>query len=328
MKPKVVVIGTGGTIASRYDPALGRKVAAMSGSELLALLPGAADIARIEVDNFATVASFHMSAGFVLSLGQRVAATLQRPDVTGAVVTHGTDTMEESVYLTDLLVDSPKPVVFTGAQRSADETDADGPRNLLNAIRTAAAPAAAGLGAMICFNDELHAAREVTKVHTSAVQTFQSYDHGKLGAIDGDRVVIDRRPVPRPRYRVDRLEERVDLIKLVLGIDARPIDNALAAGSRAIVLEAFGLGNATREIADGVKRAVGAGVIVAVTSRCPAGRVRPVYGGGGGGRDLEDAGALFMPGLSGPKARLLLMVLLADQPSIDEVRRRIVTACD
>jgi L-asparaginase len=328
MRPKVVVVGTGGTIASRYDPALGRKVAAMSGSELLALLPGAADIAEVEVDNFATVASFHMNAAFVLGLAQRIDATLRRPDVTGAVVTHGTDTMEESVYLTNLLVDSPKPVVFTGAQRSADEADADGPRNLLNSIRAAAAPAAAGLGAMICFNDELHAAREVTKVHTSAVQSFQSYDHGKLGGIDGDRVVIDRRPVARPRYRVDRLEERVDLVKLVLGIDARPIDNALAAGSRAIVLEAFGLGNATREIAEGVRRAVAAGVAVAVTSRCPAGRVKPVYGGGGGGRDLEDVGAIFVPGLSGPKARLLLMVLVADQPSMEELRRRVAAACD
>jgi L-asparaginase len=327
MKPKVVVIGTGGTIASRYDAALGGKVAAMSGGELLALLPGAAAIADIEVDNFATVTSFHISAGFALSLARRIDATLRRPDAAGAVVTHGTDTMEESAYLAELLVDSRKPVVFTGAQRSADEADADGPRNLLNAIRAAASPAAAGLGAMVCFNDELHAARDVTKVHTSAVQTFQSYDHGKLGGIDGDRVVIDRRPVPRPRYKVERLEERVDLIKLVLGIDARPIDDALAAGRRGIVLEAFGLGNATREIADGVKRAVTAGVAVAVTSRCPAGRVKPVYGGGGGGRDLEDAGALFVPGLSGPKARLLLMVLLADGPPMDELKRRLAAAC-
>jgi len=328
MKTKVVVIGTGGTIASRYDAALGRKVAAMSGSELLDLLPAAAEIADIEVDNFATVASFHMSAAFVLSLAQRVDAALRRPDVAGAVVTHGTDTMEESVYLTELLVDSPKPAVFTGAQRSADEADADGPRNLLNSIRAAAAPASAGLGAMICFNDELHAAREVTKLHASAVQTFQSYDHGKLGCVDGERVVIDRRPIPRPRYRVDRLEERIDLVKLVLGIDARPIDGALAAGSRAVVLEAFGLGNATREIAAGVKRAVAAGMPVVVTSRCPAGRVKPVYGGGGGGRDLEDAGAIFAPGLSGPKVRLLLMVLLADDPSPDELRRRMAAACD
>jgi L-asparaginase len=114
----------------------------------------------------------------------------------------------------------------------------------------------------------------------------------------------------------------------VLGIDARSIDDALAAGTRAIVLEAFGLGNATREIAAGVARAVAAGVAVAITSRCPSGRVKPVYGGGGGGRDLEDAGAMFVPGLSGVKARLLLMVLLADQPSMDELRRRIAAACD
>jgi L-asparaginase len=328
MKPKVVIIGTGGTIASRYDAALGRKVAAMSGSELLALLPGAAEIADIEVDNFATVASFHMSASFALSLAQRIDATLSRLDVTGVVVTHGTDTMEETAYLTQLLVDSQKPAIFTGAQRSADEPDADGPRNILNSICAAASPAAIGLGAMICFNDDLHAAREVTKVHTSAVQTFQSYDHGKLGSIDGDRVVVDRVPLPRPRYKTDRLEDRVDLVRLVLGIDARPIDSAVAAGSRAVVLEAFGLGNATREIADGVKRAVVAGVPIVVTSRCPAGRVKPVYGGGGGGRDLEDAGAIFAPSLSGLKARLLMMVLLADEPPMDEVRRRIAEACN
>jgi L-asparaginase len=327
MKPRVVIIGTGGTIASRYDPVLDSKVAAMSGSELLDLLPSVAEIADIEVDNFATVASFHMSAGFALSLAQRIEATLDRSAVAGVVVTHGTDTMEETVYLTQLLVDSQKPAVFTGAQRSADEPDADGPRNLMNSIRVAASSAAVSLGAMICFNDDLHAARGVTKVHTSAVQTFQSLDHGKLGSVAGDRVVIDHVPVPRPRYKVDRLEERVDLVKLVLGIDARPIDSALAAGSRAVVLEAFGLGNATREIADGVKRAAAAGVPIVVSSRCPSGRVKPVYGGGGGGRDLEDAGAIFAPGLSGVKARLLLMVLLADDPPMDELKRRVEAAC-
>lgn len=328
MQAKVVVIGTGGTIASRYDAALGRKVAAMSGSDLVALLPAAVAIAELEVDNFATVASFQMDAAFLLSLAQRINATLLRPDVAGVVVTHGTDTMEESAYLADLLAQSDKPIVFTGAQRSADEPDGDGPRNILNSIRAAASPAACGLGAMICFNDELHAAREVTKVHTSAVQTFQSYDHGKLGGLDGDRVVINRRPVVRPRYRVERLEPRIDLIKLVMGLDARLLDAAVSSGAKAVVLEAFGLGNTTREVADGVKRAVGAGVPVVVTSRCPAGRVNPVYGGGGGGRDVEDAGAIFAPGLAGVKARILLMVLLADLPSISELRARLAVACE
>ena len=257
MKPKVVIIGTGGTIASRYDPALGRKVAAMSGSELLALLPGAAEIAEIEVDNFATVASFHMSAGFALSLAQRIEATLSRPDVTGVVVTHGTDTMEETAYLAQLLVDLQKPAIFTGAQRSADEPDGDGPRNMLSSIRAAASPAAVGLGAMICFNDELHAAREVTKVHTSAVQTFQSCDHGKLGGIDGDRVVIDRVPVPRPRYKVGPAGGARRSGEAGAG-HRRAADRQLRlppAAARSCS-KRFGLGNATREIADGVKRAV------------------------------------------------------------------------
>ncbi len=328
MKPKVVVIGTGGTIASRYDPALGRKVAAMSGAELLDLLPGAAAVAEIEADNFATIASYQMNVDLAFRLAGRVDEALRRPDVTGVVVTHGTDTMEESVYLTDLLVDSDKPAVFTGAQRSADESDGDGPRNLLNAIRAAASPATAGLGAMICFNDELHAARDVTKTHTSAVQTFHSHDHGKLGAIDGERVIVDRRPVRRPRYRVKRLEPRVDLIKLVLGLDAQPIDAALAAGARAIVLEAFGLGNTTREVAEGVGRAVAAGVPLVIASRCPAGRVKPVYGGGGGGRDLEDLGAIHAGDLAGVKARMLLMVLLADAPPMAELARRVAAATD
>ena len=328
MKPKVVVIGTGGTIASRYDPALGRKVAAMSGAELVDLLPGAAAVAEIEADNFATIASYQMNVDLAFRLAGRVDEALRRPDVTGVVVTHGTDTMEESVYLTDLLVDSDKPAVFTGAQRSADESDGDGPRNLLNAIRAAASPTTAGLGAMICFNDELHAARDVTKTHTSAVQTFHSHDHGKLGAIDGERVIVDRRPVRRPRYRVTRLEPGVDLIKLVLGLDARPIDAALAAGARAIVLEAFGLGNTTREVAEGVGRAVAASVPLVITSRCPAGRAKPVYGGGGGGRDLEDLGAIYAGDLAGVKARMLLMVLLADAPPMAELARRVAAATD
>lgn len=327
MRAKVVVIGTGGTIASRYDASLGRKVTAMSGSDLLALLPDADALAELEIDNFASVASFQMDAAFLLRLIRRIGDKLSRADVSGVVVTHGTDTMEESAYLADLLVGSDKPVVFTGAQRSADEPDGDGPRNILNSIRAAASPLTRGLGAMICFNEELHAAREVTKVHTSAVQTFQSYDHGKLGTFDGDRVVVSRRPIGRPKYRVEQLEPRVDLIKLVLGLDARPLDSAVSSGTKGIVLEAFGLGNTTREAAGGVKRAVAAGVPVVVTSRCPAGRVKAVYGGGGGGRDIEDAGAFFAPGIAGVKARMLLMVLLADQPSMSELSARIAAAC-
>ena len=328
MTPKVAVIGTGGTIASRYDPALGRKIAVRSGEELLRMLPDLGGVAEIAVDDFVTMGSFQMTAAVAFGLAQRIDEWVRRPGVAGVVVTHGTDTMEETAYLADLVVAGDRPIVFTGAQRSSDEPDTDGPRNLMNAIRAAAAPATAGLGAVICFNDELHAARDVTKLHSSALQTFQSPDHGRLGVVDGERVVIDRRPPRRRHYPVTRLEERVDLVKLALGADARHLDASVAAGAMGIVLEAFGLGNATIAVVDGVRRAVSAGVPVVVTSRCLAGRARPVYGGGGGGRDLEDAGAIFAGDLRAVKARILLMVLLADGPTLPELKARLATFAD
>ena len=311
MGPSVVVVSTGGTIASRFDPLQGKVVAARSGEDLLEMVPRAKDIAGIEVENFCNIGSYQLSPDIAFRLVRRIDEILDRPDVMGVVVTHGTDTMEETCYLADLLVASEKPIVFTGAQRSSDDPDSDGPRNLLNAIRAAASPLARGLGAMICFNDELHAARDVTKVHTAQVQTFQSYDHGMLGEIDGNQIVIYRKPTLRRMFQIPKLEERVDLILLVLGIDARYIDASIQSEAAGIVLEAFGRGNANTVIVDGVRRAVNNGIPVIVTSRCPAGRVAPIYGGGGG-KDLEEVGAIFAGDLSGVKARILLMVLLAD----------------
>jgi L-asparaginase len=311
MGPSVVVVSTGGTIASRFDPLQGKVVAARSGEDLLEMVPRAKDIAGIEVENFCNIGSYQLSPDIAFRLVRRIDEILDRPDVMGVVVTHGTDTMEETCYLADLLVASEKPIVFTGAQRSSDDPDSDGPRNLLNAIRAAASPLARGLGAMICFNDELHAARDVTKVHTAQVQTFQSYDHGMLGEIDGNQIVIYRKPTLRRMFQIPKLEERVDLILLVLGIDARYIDASIQSKAAGIVLEAFGRGNANTVIVDGVRRAVNNGIPVIVTSRCPAGRVAPIYGGGGG-KDLEEVGAIFAGDLSGMKARILLMVLLAD----------------
>lgn len=311
MKPKVVLLATGGTIASRYDPALGRTVASQRAEDLLEALPRVASVVDIEVENFATIPSFDMSVQFAFSLARRVGEVLARTDVAGVVVTHGTDTMEETSYLTDLLVESDKPAVFTGAQRAHDDPQSDGPFNLRNALRVAASPLAGGLGAVICFNGTIHAARDVTKVHASAVETFQSYERGALGMVDGDKVVIHRRPLLRRSFKIDRLEERVAVFRLVLGVDLSSLEAAIERGISGLVIEAFGRGNGPTGLTALVRLAVQKGIVVLVTSRCPAGRVEPLYGGGGGGRDLADAGALFVGDLKGPKARLLLMVLLS-----------------
>jgi L-asparaginase len=309
MRPKVVLVGTGGTIASRFDPRLGRTVASQRGEDLLAQVPQLAEIAEIEVDDFATVPSFDMTADFAFELARRVNRQLARADVAGVVVTHGTDTMEESCYLADLLLGSDKPAVFTGAQRAHDDPNPDGPGNIIGAARTAAAADARGLGAVICFADQIHGARDVTKVSASALATFQSYDRGALGVVDAGRVVIHRRPARRRTFEVERLETRVPLVRLYLGFDVALVEAALERGAAGLVIEAFGRGNGPAALVPVVRSAVAAGVVVVITSRCPTGRVEPIYGKGGG-KDLADAGAIFAGDLKGPKARLLLMVLL------------------
>jgi L-asparaginase len=318
-----VVLATGGTIASRYDPALGRTVASQRGEDLLRRIPKAEAVADLELDDFATIPSFDMTIGFAFAMAMRANAILARADVSGVVVTHGTDTMEETSYLADLLLASDKPLVFTGAQRAHDDPQSDGPLNLLHAVRAAASPALRGLGAVVCFNGLLHAARDVTKVHASAVETFQSYEHGALGSIDGERVVVQRRPLLRRSLRVPRLEERVELFRLSLGADLRGIEAAIERRSAGLVIEGFGRGNGPSALTPLVAEATARGIVVLVTSRCPAGRVEPVYGGGGGGKDLADAGAIFTGDLKGPKARLLLMVLLADPETRTRVAQTI-----
>jgi L-asparaginase len=317
---KIVVVGTGGTISSRYDASRGRVVASQEVEDIVALFPDRFDLPPLEYQNFATIASFEMTLDTALQLVKQVSGLLASPDVAGVVIAQGTDTMEETSFLADLLIPPGKPVVFTGAQLPHDHPQTDGPRNILDSIRAAASSDAVGLGAMVCFNGQLHAARDVTKVHTSALETFQSYSHGALGCVDGRRVVISRRTSIHLSLSVDKLDKRVDLIRLVLGLDGRPIDLALESGVDGLVVEAFGRGNSTTAVGRAVARASAAGVPVVITSRCPVGRVEPIYGSGGGGRDLEDAGGIFAGDLKGPKARILLTVALSDPGAKDRLR--------
>jgi L-asparaginase len=307
---KVVVVSTGGTIGMRPEPATGKLVPAVSGEELVDML-GWRDGPPLELDDVARVPSFDMYGDLALAVSDRVREHCRRGDVAGVVVTHGTDTMEESVYLVDRLLDSDKPVALTGAQRAADEPDSDGPRNLRSAILVALTPEARGHGALVVFDGEVHGAREVRKVHTSALRAFASPGYGPLGHVDGMRVRFRRRPERnRPLPRPSAALPRVDLIRLYAGADDTLIRAAREAGSRAIVLEGTGRGNANARVLPGVEAAVQAGLPVVVCSRCVAGRVEPVYGRGGG-KDLSEAGAIFAGDLAGPKARVLVQLALA-----------------
>lgn len=315
---KVCLFATGGTIASRFDAETGDVTVKSSSAHFTDLGRQWVPEVEIEAIDFCNIGSYALDLDTAFSLVSEISRTLQRPDVAGVVVTHGTDTLEETAFLADLLVNSPKPVVFTGAQRAADEPDTDGPRNFADAVRVAAAPEAVGLGALVVFEQEIHAARDATKTHASRVGTFQSAEHGKLGEVDRGRVIVHRAPRHRPLYRCQRLEPRVDLIKMVMGADRRFIDCALATGAKGLVIEAFGRGNVTPSALEGVRDAVAAGVPVLIASRCPSGRVAPVYGGSGGS-GLQRANAHFAGDLSPVKARILLSVLLGSPGYRDDL---------
>lgn len=315
---KVVLVATGGTIASKYDAVRGDVGVGATSQAFVDLAAARLPEVTVEAADFASIGSYMLTLPKAFELVQTIRAAVARDDVDGVVVTHGTDTLEESAYLADLLVDTPKPVVFTGAQLAADDPEPDGPRNFLSAARVAASGEARDMGALVVFEQEIHAARDVTKVHASRVGTFGSMEHGKLGEVDQDRAIFHRRPLVARRFANATIESRVDLIKLSMGLDARFIDCAVASGTRGLVIEAFGRGNVTPDVLAGIERARAAGVMVAVTTRCPMGRVAPVYAGSGGA-GLQRAGVHFLGDLSGIKARLLLAVVLASP--LDEAGR-------
>lgn len=318
-RPRVLVFTTGGTIASKLDPATGKVAPAVSGEELLAIVPAIAEVATVEVVDFAHVASWNVTPAMMFRLAEQVNQALANPDVDGAVVTHGTDTMEESAFMLDLLVMGDKPVVFVGAQLNLSDVSPDGPRNLLDAVRVAASRDARGKGVLVCFNGEINAARDVTKTHTTALQTFRSREHGIVGQVDRDDVVFYRTPLHRAPLVIPAFDERVELVRLAAGSDGRLVDAAVSLGARAIVVEGFGAGNVPGPALTRIRAAVEAGVVVVVTSRCGEGRVQPVYGANGGGKDLVEAGAILSGDLPGQKMRLFLMAALPLASTRDEL---------
>ena len=310
---------TGGTISMRLDPSTGAAVPALGAQEILAQVPGIRDVARLEIEDFARMPGPHVTPDEMWRLAVRAAAWLERPDIDGLVITHGTDTIEETAFLLDLVLTSPKPVVMVGAMRTVSDPSWDGPANLVAAVRVASSPDSRGRGVLVVMDEQILPAREARKVHTEASGSFATPEFGPLGVVDAGTVVykrgIERRrewrdPQAAPGLRVARLDTRVDLIQTYTGMDDRLIRTVVTAGAKGLALVAFGRGNVPPSIMPAIREAVASGVAVTVSSRCVAGRVRPRYGYAGGGLDLERAGAILAGDLSGAKARLLLMVAL------------------
>jgi len=320
--PVVKLIATGGTIAMKIDPVKKAPVPAISGEDLIATVPELTKVARMEVLNISNVPSGYMNPERWVALQKEVVKELARPDVAGVIVSHGTDTLEETAYFLDLTVKSDKPIVLIGAQRNASDSDFDGPRNLLNAARICVSPQAKGMGAMIELNNQINAAREVTKTHTSDVETFKSGDYGFLGNADNDRIIFYRAPLRR-QY-VPLVQDKLPYIEIITsygGADGTLIYAAVKAGAKGLVIQALGWGNVPVPMYEAIKDVASKGIPVVISTRVPNGRVLPHYGYIGGGKTLKDAGAIFADNLQPQKARLLLMLGLQTTSKAEELQK-------
>ena len=308
---KITVFFTGGTIAMRQGedgavrPALGL-------GELLAGLPAAVlpDSVSLLPVEWANLPSSHMTPELMFRLAQDVRAMLAREDIAGAIVLHGTDVMEETAFMLDLLVEPVKPVVITGSMRSYGEAGYDGLRNLASAIRACLLPLPSGLGVVLLMTDKLFAAREVTKVHSMGIDAFGSPAAGPLGSCVADGVQLFRMPVPHAPLGTGALEPRVEMLALAPGADGRLIAFCRDGGAKGLVLEGLGAGNVPPGALEELRKTVIAGLPVVLTSRCIEGGVWPVYGYSGGANSLRDMGVILGGNLRAQKARILLMVAL------------------
>lgn len=307
--PSVLMVFTGGTISMKIVPGRGA-VPARGGQELLEAVPTIGNFARVSCEDFDRLPGPHWSPERMLELARHLDARLVDGEFDGAVVTHGTDTLEETAYLLDLVLRTDKPVVLTGAMKTADDPVWDGPGNLIASVRAVSEMRGRKLGVAAILGESLHAARQVAKAHTESSAAFSSSHGGPLGELEADGLHLYASPTRHERYDVTRLESRVDLVTACVGADGRLLRHAVGDGARGIVLEALGRGNVPPAMLEGVRDAVGAGVPVIVSSRCGHGRTGPTYAYEGGGRTLRDAGAIFAGDLPAPKARVKLMVLL------------------
>jgi L-asparaginase len=312
-KPNIVILATGGTIAGSADTQTqaGYTSGQVGVDVLINAVPQLTELADISGEQVANVGSQDMSDAIWLKLAERVNALLAKSDVDGIVITHGTDTLEETAYFLNLVVRSDKPVVMTAAMRPSTALSADGPLNIFNAVAVAADPKAAGRGVMVMANDDIHGARSFTKTSTTDVHTFRSMETGLLGAsLYGENRWFRapfRKHTKNSPFSVDGVKSlpRVDVIYITADVSPDLIEAAVKNGAKGIVTAGVGNGNMTGPALEAVKAAVGKGVVVVRASRVTSGTV---------GRNVEvnddEAGTVASVELNPPRARVLLKLAL------------------
>lgn len=332
--PPVGVVSCGGTIAAEPDHG-GGATPAKSGQQLLEAVPELRDIASVESHDVCSRPGFDMAWGDVLATANRIRELLadSSRELDGIVVTHGTDTLADTAYALELIGEFPVPIVVTGAQRRFDEPSSDAPANLIAAVR-AAVDDRFSSGVHVAFDQQLHAARDVVKAHTSALDTFRSPGKGPVATLTRERRQLHREP--RRRVSVPPLGPvsldaipRIPVVHSGTGVGREAIEALDVSDGTAregtdrnpvggVVVEGTGLGNVTGELGEAIT-ALASSVPVVAATRCYAGTTEPVYGTPGGAVTLEDAGVAFAGDLSTAKARVKLALGLAVDHDVDDL---------
>lgn len=306
----IVILFTGGTIAMRNDPAAGGATPALTATEIMQATRGLEGHVEVETEEWGHFPGPHMTVARMWALRHRIAEHLAREEVDGVVVTHGTDTLEESAYLTARSLASRKPVVFTGAMRTQSDLGWDGPANLFEAVRVASSADAQGMGVLVVLSGQIFAALDVTKSNTLLLDAFESPGLGPIGYLDEGEVVFVRElPDPPAAIVPAKPATPIDVFFAVAGSDSRLLD-AVREPSCGAVIAAMGRGNVPPEMVPGIARYIADGKPVVITSRTGGGRVGHTYAYPGGGRTLEDMGAILAGARRPMQARIDLMLAL------------------
>lgn len=317
---KVALIFTGGTIAMKVDKDLHGAIPSLSPNEIVQTLSGIDEFSNLLVHEFSRKPSPSITPKDMRNLANVVNDYLDQDDIVGVVVVHGTDVLEETAFYLNCVSKSNKPVVLTGSMKNASELGYDGLTNLVSSIKVCLTPESVGKGTLVVMNDTINSSIEVTKTHTMSLDTFKSIEFGPLGIIDHNEVIYYRDITHFKKYNLEnKLDKSVFLIKAYAGMDGEYIDFLIEREAKGIVIEALGRGNLPPTMLDAIDRALNVGIYIVIVSRCNSGRVLDTYAYQGGGKDLTNRGCILGGNLNGQKARILLMLAIANDFDHDDL---------
>lgn len=320
-KKTILIIFTGGTISMAKHKETSKAIISDNHNELLQNI--ALELKNVELRSyqFSLKPSPSITPNDMFELSKLVKSSIDDPTVDGVVITHGTDTLEETAYFLDLFLETKKPVVITGSMRNYSELGYDGLSNLVSSILVASHPESAHMGVLVVMNDEINAAAEVTKTHTLSLDTFKSLEFGPIGIVEQENVLYYRQThYPHLHLAPESISNDVEIIKAYSGSSSVILNLLIDNGTKGFVIEALGRGNVPPQMVPGITRAISLNIPVLITSRCPKGRVLDSYGYEGGGHHLKQLGVIFTENLSSQKARIRLMFALGITSSIDHIK--------